>query len=363
MASPDENGDAICESNCVFSFCDKDFEFDADPWLADDNAFHLSKFDVKLQQAWDNACSVGAFWYDLSNVERKKITGTFGLYAQLNTKRFAQRRKPEESTKVVMPFNDAKFNFTKIKEKEVLFTMKDNDSENREANHKLIINVSPIEYGHVLLVPNVDMKLPQTLDKEAVKLAAQVCLLSKHRGLRLGFNSLCALASVNHQHLHAFYINHQLPIDKVKFQERKGGLLILENYMVRGYAVQLDEDVDFFASQVSLITDYFCQNNIAHNLFMCRGRRASSAQNMPRDGSTITAFIFPKHPCSAITDHPFNVAFLELGGFLPIRDKDQYDSITEDQAVKLLNRYTFREEEFDQLTHKLTDLLKQMLPS
>lgn len=31
-----------------------------------------------------------------------------------------------------------------------------------------------------------------------------------YRGLRIGFNGLCALASVNHQHVHAWYINHQL---------------------------------------------------------------------------------------------------------------------------------------------------------
>ena len=30
------------------------------------------------------------------------------------------------------------------------------------------------------------------------------------RGFRIGFNSLCALASVNHQHLHAYYIDQEL---------------------------------------------------------------------------------------------------------------------------------------------------------
>ena len=35
------------------------------------------------------------------------------------------------------------------------------------------------------------------------------------RGLRIGFNSLCAFASVNHLHFHVLYVNYQLPIDKV----------------------------------------------------------------------------------------------------------------------------------------------------
>ena len=30
------------------------------------------------------------------------------------------------------------------------------------------------------------------------------------RGFKVGFNSLCALASVNHQHLHAYYLDQEL---------------------------------------------------------------------------------------------------------------------------------------------------------
>ena len=30
------------------------------------------------------------------------------------------------------------------------------------------------------------------------------------RGFRVGFNSLCAFASVNHQHLHAYYLDYDI---------------------------------------------------------------------------------------------------------------------------------------------------------
>lgn len=33
------------------------------------------------------------------------------------------------------------------------------------------------------------------------------------RGFRVGFNSLCALASVNHQHLHAWYLGKPMPLE------------------------------------------------------------------------------------------------------------------------------------------------------
>jgi len=290
--------------------------------------------------------------------------GNFGLQAQLNTKRFSQRRKPDESTQVVMPFNEAKFNFTKIKENEILFTMKNMDTNNSGESHKVIINVSPIEYGHILLVPNIDMKLPQVLDKEAVKLAAQVCLLSKHRGFCMGFNSLCALASVNHQHLHALYINYQLPIDKVILQPREGGLLILENYIVRGYAIQLEKNVEFFANQVSLVTNHLCLNNVAHNLFIRRERCASEEAITSNNGSALTAFIFPKLPSAGIkgTLH-LNSNCFDLAGYLLFKDQEEYDGITEHKAVEILNQYTYREDEFDRLTDELTYLLKRMVPT
>jgi len=37
-----------------------------------------------------------------------------------------------------------------------------------------------------------------------------VCGLVCRSGWRVGFNSLCALASVNHLHLHAWYLNERL---------------------------------------------------------------------------------------------------------------------------------------------------------
>ena len=35
-----------------------------------------------------------------------------------------------------------------------------------------------------------------------------------HRAFRIGFNSLCAFASVNHLHYHGYYVNRELPCEK-----------------------------------------------------------------------------------------------------------------------------------------------------
>ncbi len=72
---------------------------------------------------------------------------------------------------VVQPFDAKKFNFTKALQKEVLFQFKargGGGSIEYEAlapvgasPNLVFINVSPIEYGHVLLVPRALSDLPQ----------------------------------------------------------------------------------------------------------------------------------------------------------------------------------------------------------
>ncbi len=74
------------------------------------------------------------------------------------------------SLQVVQPFDPSKFNFTKAFMREVLLQFEPaagsasalKESSPSGANPSLVvINVSPIEYGHVLLVPRVNDCLPQ----------------------------------------------------------------------------------------------------------------------------------------------------------------------------------------------------------
>ena len=62
------------------------------------------------------------------------------------------------------------------------------------------INVSPIEYGHVLLVPKVLDDLPQLADPATMLLALRFCQAADNPYFRLAFNSLGAYATINHLH-------------------------------------------------------------------------------------------------------------------------------------------------------------------
>jgi GDP-L-galactose phosphorylase len=60
--------------------------------------------------------------------------------------------------------------------------------------------VSPIEYGHVLLIPRVLDCLPQMIDPESFLLALQMAAEAASPYFRLGYNSLGAFATINHLH-------------------------------------------------------------------------------------------------------------------------------------------------------------------
>lgn len=55
------------------------------------------------------------------------------------------------------------------------------------------------------------------LNEDAIQLAVRLSLLSKSVHLIVGFNSINAYASVNHLHLHAYYMNNHIREKKFPF--------------------------------------------------------------------------------------------------------------------------------------------------
>jgi hypothetical protein len=66
--------------------------------------------------------------------------------------------------------------------------------------------VSPIEYGHVLLIPRVLERLPQRIDPESFLLALHMAAEAASPYFRLGYNSLGAFATINHLHFQVLFI-------------------------------------------------------------------------------------------------------------------------------------------------------------
>lgn len=74
--------------------------------------------------------------------------------------------------------------------------------------HAFLFQVSPIEYGHVLLIPRVLECLPQKIDYDSLLLAVHLAKEASDPFFRVGYNSLGAFATINHLHFQVIYLSY-----------------------------------------------------------------------------------------------------------------------------------------------------------
>ncbi|XP_063509012.1 GDP-D-glucose phosphorylase 1 isoform X2 [Pongo pygmaeus] len=243
------------------------------------DALPQSPFDAALCSTWKQRVELGLFRYRLGELQTQILPGAVGFVAQLNVERGVQRRRPQTIKSVRQAFDPEQFNFNKIRPGEVLFRLHrepDLPGTLLQEDILVVINVSPLEWGHVLLVPEPARQLPQRLLPGALRAGIEAVLLSLHPGFRVGFNSLGGLASVNHLHLHGYYLAHRLPVEQAPSEplDPGGHLHLLQGLPAPGFLFYTrgpGPDLESLISRVCRATDYLTDHEIAHNLFVTRG--------------------------------------------------------------------------------------------
>ncbi|XP_065090405.1 GDP-D-glucose phosphorylase 1-like [Ochlerotatus camptorhynchus] len=291
------------------------------PKLEDiDNLQHI------IQSRWtelhDHQPEQGVFRYRLT-IERERVTddGRFGFLLQLNRKRTTERRKPDIMASVVPAFDPTRFNFNKVDSREVLLEVRCGGSL-----VSILINNSPLTSYHSLIVPDRDRNLPQVLTKESLEVAVSLLLRLEDRNYRIGYNSPGALASVNHLHFHLMHLNHKLYVEDAPVTALAHHLFRLDDHPARAYCFLLQPNTPptHFAQRIYRLITILLSGNIAHNLLL--------TWNGSRD--TLRALIYPRlRPCENKQVSPFNVAFCELSGFVPLGDESDYERLDELQLA------------------------------
>ncbi|XP_060035432.1 GDP-D-glucose phosphorylase 1 isoform X2 [Erinaceus europaeus] len=307
-------------------------------------ALLLSRFDSAVLSAWEQRVELGLFRYRLRDLQTRILPGAVGFVAQLNVERGAQRRLPQNIWGVRQPFDPDQFNFNKIRPGEVLFRLQrgpDLSPALQQEDILVVINVSPLEWGHVLLVPEPARGLPQRLLPGALRAGLEAVLLSSHPGFRVGFNSLGGLASVNHLHLHGYYLAHRLPVEGAPSQplDPGGHLHELQTLPAPGflfYTSRTDSDLDALVSRVCRATNYLTDHEIAHNLFATRGAPPGET-SLSSALAGIRVILWARKSSFGIKEgEAFNVALCELAGHLPVKTPQSFSSLTEAAAVSLI---------------------------
>ncbi|KAI3717910.1 hypothetical protein L1987_69824 [Smallanthus sonchifolius] len=317
--------------------------------------------DSLLLGEWEDRMERGLFRYDVTTCETKVIPGNYGFIAQLNEGRHLKKRPTEfQVDKVLQPFDGSKFNFTKVGQEEILFQFESSkDDEVKfypnapidvECSPSVVaINVSPIEYGHVLLIPRILECLPQRIDNESLLLALYMASEAANPYFRLGYNSLGAFATINHLHFQAYYLAVPFPIEKAptrKITDFSGRVVISEilKYPVRGLVFEGGYSLEDLSNAVSDSCICLQDNNIPYNVLI--------------SGSGTHVFLLPQ--CYAekqalgevspeLLDTQVNPAVWEISGHMVLKRKQDYDGASEDNAWRLLAEVSLSEERFQEV--------------
>ncbi|XP_047539081.1 GDP-D-glucose phosphorylase 1 [Vanessa atalanta] len=302
-----------------------------------------SKFLPLLKSKWNDIHSkANVFRYKILNLQERLLNEKYLL--QLNPSRQSNRRYPEQINDICQPFDEKRFNFTKVSKEEIIFTFKENDEGD---SHAVLVNVSPISKYHSLICPSIYKCLPQVITKESLKLAIDLMLLTQDRTLRIGFNSLCAFASVNHLHYHLFIEKQRLYVENANCNKIKGPLFKFdESYPVPAFCFEVfqgSEKVD----DIFILLNYLLQKSIAHNVMMTRGD--------PIEGSreeVVRVLVWPrKSSMGAKQLVAFNVAVCELSGWFPIYDSEEYENLQEENLENELRKWKI--DNFEELCEEL----------
>uniref|UniRef100_UPI0037E7E4F4 GDP-D-glucose phosphorylase 1 n=1 Tax=Semicossyphus pulcher TaxID=241346 RepID=UPI0037E7E4F4 len=330
------------------------------------NSLVPAKLDSTIQAGWTDRMDRGLFRYHLGDLQTRILPGPHGFVAQLNIQRGLERRKPQEILSIQQEFNAKQFNFNKINPEEILFEMIQDTGEGKEGGqlHQpcrmvVLVNVSPLEFGHCLFVPDPSRCFPQVLTRFAIQVGIESVLLSSDPGFRVGFNSLGAFASVNHLHLHGYYLEHELKIESTPVKPlitEKGFYRLLD--FPGGFLFYTEsEQVEKVTRTICRVTDFLVEGNIAHNLFLTRGcppceHIQNEKDRCSRKGVRIA--VWPRISCfGAKEESAFNVALCELAGHLPFKNKKDYELTTESDVIDIIQRYLLPGEEFDILEQQL----------
>jgi len=314
--------------------------------LSDEVLSETVGLDKVVLERWDRFMEEGNFRYNTDNIKERVVKGQLGYLVQSQLERARLRRTPQSMLSISQAFDEEKFNFNKIDEsKELVCQLVNND---RKVKHRdiLIINVSPVDRGHCLLVPEVEAGQQQVLTVHSITLALEVMMLSVSPHIKLAFNSLCAYASVNHLHWHLYYQPTTLSVQTLPLSVWPGTPYYTftdQAYPALGWVWLLNtkqinkEKVDKLAGQVAKLTRWLTEMEVAHNVVLTRGAGIEGGPTYDH----VRVLVWARESVIGAKDPgQFVIAALELTGQILVYETEKYNNIVEEEIVEAQKKAT-----------------------
>uniref|UniRef100_A0A915PMB5 GDP-D-glucose phosphorylase 1 n=1 Tax=Setaria digitata TaxID=48799 RepID=A0A915PMB5_9BILA len=354
-------------STSLFTYSASDFIYDLRTPIAKDIDCR-SKFEDLLMSKWEDAEKCKLLNYDL-NCMYKLLEGNFNFSVQLNVERGERRRKPMHFRAVREPFSNLRWNFMKLKQKEILLHLQRKDhllSNNSSDRHVVAVNAAPLGRGHSLLLPSINRCEPQILSETAVRLATDTMLLAKNNSFHVLFNSLLALASINHLHLHLLTWPYESDLINRRCEHLYDDIYVIKRPIWFAYTIVFQlTGPEQYEKSITRCADYLSTHEVAHNIFFSRAQPLRTSGAVHSEDTTnvlpqlVTAYIFPR--VAVIGAKPaksFSPASLELSGCMTAYTYQFFETVTEEGVLRIIDEEaTLSDSRFNQICSELIDVL------
>lgn len=161
--------------------------------------------------------------------------------------------------------------------------------------------------------------------------------IGEYSELRIGFNSLCAFASVNHLHYHLLFENTTLNIETAKLRHIKGALNIIDDHhLMPAFCFEVHKETySITVEEINKLLKFLLDNSIAHNILITNKKTATGFHKYMAN-----VFIWPRKSTSGTKNYTaFNVAVCELSGWFPIFSEDAFNTLRSEDLEKELLKW------------------------
>ena len=281
-----------------------------------------------------------------------RMGGKHSLLKAIHLGRTGNKRKtkyeeaPQRGVVTVQTFDCELFNFTKVARKEYI-------------TDDILINVSPLAFGHFLFCPGLNDMRPQTLEKSSLAQALRLAGNFSRSDFKLFFNSLGGWASVNHMHFHGVFLSGyctaerdwrgdfreigqdcclfedgRFPIEHSKVYHKRStrseSHVFSLDYILPGLRIENSQS-DHLLNDAWKVIDYLLLRDIPHNVLITDGGRCIYI--VPRQVQKVVMLPFSQD------NGGIHVASAELFGVVICFDESTFNGLDEANYADVLRRH------------------------
>ncbi|KAK8488130.1 hypothetical protein V6N11_029883 [Hibiscus sabdariffa] len=299
-----------------------------------------SMLDAVLLSQWEDRMLKDFFKYDVTTSEIKVVTGNMKFLSQLNEGQITDHQSKSEGN-TLHEFNPLVFDCMKHPE-ELLFCLASSKKAKSELTPSasvpdcavlVIINVTPVEYGHVYLVPCASNKLYPFLDARSIEISTRLAAEINNQSFRVFYD--CYRPNCSAVYFEACYLPHPLPVEFRPVSTFFGGgrrgihICSITDYPIKTLSFKTTHNLKILAAVISEICFHLEEKDIQYNLMISdSGKRI---------------FLFLQQTCAASRA----ISAWECGGYFLFADRYEFDRITEDAMVNRLSSFSLDDHNFE----------------